>query len=120
MNPAELYILNQEEPFRSILLHLQWAIEDTIPNIELQYKWKVPYYSLNGKRPFCYLNCTKGYVDLVFWNGTHLTKHLQFLELGGRKHMKSLRYTTLVEINQKVLLDVLNEAYFVRDKKYYK
>ena len=44
MNPAEDYILKQDEPFRSILLHLQIVIETTIPEVELMYKWKVPFY----------------------------------------------------------------------------
>ena len=38
MKSAELYILNQSEPFKSILLHLQLLIETNFPEIELQYK----------------------------------------------------------------------------------
>lgn len=119
MNPAEAYILNQQEPFRSILLHLQAVIESTILEAELLYKYKAPFYYIN-KKPFCYLNCTKGYVDIGFWNGAHLTLHQDHLVSKDRKHMKSLRYFTLEEINQEVLIAILQEAYSVRDKKYYK
>jgi hypothetical protein len=38
----------------------------------------------------------------------------------GRKHMKSLRYFNLEDIDEKNLIEVLSEAYSVRDKKYYK
>ncbi|NNL61027.1 MAG: DUF1801 domain-containing protein, partial [Flavobacteriaceae bacterium] len=44
MNPAEEYILNQPEPFRSILMHLQVVLEHTLPEAELKYKWRIPCY----------------------------------------------------------------------------
>lgn len=119
MNPSEVYILNQKEPYRSILLSLQIIIETTIPNVELLYKYKIPFYYID-KKPFCYLNVTKGYVDLVFWHGAHLTNHTKFLVSGGRKHMKSLRYFTLEEINQEIVIEILQEAYSVKNEKYYK
>ena len=109
MKPAEHYILNQQEPFRSILLHLQLLIEVTIPEIELKHKWKVPYYYYKNK-PFCYLNVTKGYVDIGFWASAHLTKHLELMISKDRKIVKSLRYFSLEEINEKVLITVLEEA----------
>jgi hypothetical protein len=120
VKPAEVYILKQPDPFRSILLHLQVIIETTIRDAELKFKWGLPFYYIDGKQPFCYTNCTKGYVDLVFWHGTHLTLHEDVLVLGGRKHFRSLRYYAIEEIDQEVLLDVLLEAYSVKDKKYYK
>ncbi|MFT6128108.1 MAG: hypothetical protein ACJAVA_002607, partial [Flavobacteriaceae bacterium] len=42
MKPAEAHILNQKEPFRSILLHLQILIEHTLSEVHLEYKWKIP------------------------------------------------------------------------------
>jgi hypothetical protein len=119
MKPAEAYILKQAEPFRAILLHLQLVVEASIPNAVLLFKWGLPFYYIDGKQPFCYLNCTKGYVDLVLWHGTHLTQHLELL-VGGRKHFKSLRYTSLEAIDEEKVIDILQEAYSVRDKKYYK
>lgn len=119
MNPAEEYILEQPEPFRGILLHLQSVIEQTIPDVDLKYKYRVPFYYLNGK-PFCYLNQAKDYVDLGFWNAAHLTTHLEFMTTAGRKMMRSLRYTSLQEINHTVLTEVLMNAYGVRDRKFYK
>ena len=118
MNPAEDYILNQPEPFREILLHLQMVIEQTVPEVNLKYKYKIPFYYLNG-RPFCYLNQAKDYVDVGFWNAAHLTMHLKAMTTVGRKMMRSLRYQSLEEIDDKVLMDVLQEAYRVRDKGFY-
>lgn len=119
MNPAAQYILEKPEPFRSILLHLQATVEVAIPEAELLFKWKLPFFYVE-KNPFCYLNFSRNYVDVVFWHGAHLTKHKTVLVSEGRKHMKSLRFTTLEEINQKILMDVLSEAYSLRDRKYYK
>jgi hypothetical protein len=69
---------------------------------------------------FFYLNQSKNFVDLVFWHGAHLTQHTEILVSEGRKHMKSLRYKTLEEIDQQILIEVLLEAHSVSDRKYYK
>jgi hypothetical protein len=73
-----------------------------------------------GKYPFRYLNYTKGYVDICFWHGTHLSLHREQLVSKGRKHMKSLRYCKLEDLDESILADVLNEADSFRDRKYYK
>lgn len=120
MNPAEAYILDQPEPFRSILLQLQVLIEQTLPDLEMLYKYKIPFYYIEGKQPFIFLNNSKGYVDVGFWHGAHLVKHHQHLISENRKHMKSLRYYTVEDIDERVLIETLEEAYSYRDKKYYK
>jgi len=119
MNPAENYILTQKEPFRSVLLHLQMIIEGTIPAVELKYKYKLPFYYINGK-PFCYLNQSKDYVDIGFWNGAYLTIHTELMVIAGRKVIKSLRYKTLEEVESAILIEVLKEAYSVKNKKFLK
>ena len=119
MNPAEEYLLNQPEPFRSILLHLQSVIELNIPKVELKYKYRVPFYYLEG-RPFCYLNQSKDYVDVGFWMAAHLSKHLNEMTTAGRKMMKSLRYHSLEEINDTILIEILKDAYAVKERKFWK
>ena len=118
MKPADNYIMNQTEPFRSLLLHLQFVIENTIPSLDLKFKYKIPFYYLEG-RPFCYLNQSKGYVDLGFWNASHLSVNLMFLNTAKRKMMKSLRYKNLEEIDDKILVEILNDTYSVKDKKFW-
>ena len=85
MKPAEQYILDQTEPAKSILLHLQLIIEATLPSAVLLYKYKIPFYYIDGKQPFCYLNHTKGYVDLAFWHGAHLTQHTWNIDFKRKK-----------------------------------
>ncbi len=119
MNPAENFILNKPEPFRSMLLHLQMVIEHTIQDAELKFKWRVPFYYV-GKRPVCYLNQSKDYVDVGFWNAAHLTLNVEHMTIAGRKVMKSLRYKSLEEINDQILIEILQDAYAIRDKKFWK
>ena len=121
MKLAEEYILNQPEPFKSILLHLQILIESSFPEAVLQFKWRLPFYSIDNK-PFCYLNASKkkGYVDVGFWVSAHLTEHNEHLISDGRKVVKSLRYFKLEDINVEILIAVLKEAYQLKDKGFYK
>lgn len=121
MKPAEAYILNQPEPFKSILMHLQILIEGTFPEADLQFKWKIPFYYLKNT-PFCYLNPSKkkGYVDVGFWVSEHLTKYNEYLISENRKVVKSLRYYQLEDINEEILLSVLEEAYQLKDQGFYK
>ncbi len=121
MNPAEDYILNQLEPYKSILLHLQVLIENSFSNVELRYKYKIPFYYLAGK-PFCYLNVPKkkDFVEVGFWASAHLSKYNEFLISDGRKVVKSFRYKSIDAINQKILLAVLEEVYKVNHKGFWK
>jgi hypothetical protein len=121
MKPAEAYILNQPEPFKSILMHLQILIENTFPEVDLKFKWKIPFYYFNDT-PFCYLNASKkkGYVDVAFWVSAHLTTYNELLVSENRKVVKSLRYYTLEDINEEVLRTVLTEAFQLKGDGFYK
>ena len=118
MNPAENFILKKAEPLRSMLLHLQLVIEQTIPDAEMKFKWRVPFYYV-GKRPLCYLNQSKAYVDVGFWNAAHISVNLEHMTTTGRKMMKSLRYKSLDEINDQILIEILQNAYKIKDKKFW-
>ena len=116
MNPAAQYILNQHEPFRTILLQLQSLVEQAVPGCTLKYKYRLPFYYLMEK-PFCYLNCSKGYVDLGFMRGAWLTEHSDVLITKDRKVVKSLRYQSVEDIDVERLLAVLQEAVKAQGKK---
>lgn len=111
MNPSEEYILNQPEPYKSILLHLQVIIEHTLPELELLYKYKIPFYYIH-KKPFCYLNAShkKQFVDLGFWKGNQINIHEEHLITENRKMMASLRYKSVEDIDATVLTEVLIKA----------
>ncbi|MDO6598277.1 DUF1801 domain-containing protein [Oceanihabitans sp. 2_MG-2023] len=122
MNPAEDYIVNQPEPYRAILMHLQAVIEHTLPEAELKYKWRIPCYYIN-KKPICYLNAThkKAFVDVGFWHSAHISKkYVDYLVSENRKLVKSLRYTALEEVDDAIFVAILEEVYKHKDKSFYK
>jgi len=121
MKPAEEYILNQPEPFKSMLMHLQVLIEQSFPEVDLQFKWKIPFYFLDGS-PFCYLNPSKkkGYVDVAFYGEKPLSKYNELLISEGRKIVRSLRYRTTEEIDAEILIEVLSEANQIKEKGFWR
>lgn len=118
MNPAEKYILDQEEPFKSILLQLQILIESEVAELELKYKWRIPYYYLHGN-PFCFLNVSKGYVDIGFRALNYFDDIDAYLVSEKRKVMKSLRYYSLEDIQQEILFQVLRRLNKLHHKGFY-
>lgn len=112
MKPADLYILNQPDKYRDILLHIVSVIENTIPEVTLEYKWTVPYFYYK-KKPLCYLNASHKhhFVDIGFAKGFQLKQNQQHLVAdNGRNTVKSLRYYSLDEVDNEVLISVLKEA----------
>ncbi len=111
MNPSETYILKQPAPYRSILLHLQVMVETTIPEVELFYKYKIPFYYYK-KRPLCFLNAShkKQFVDICFVRGNQISIHQEQLVTEKRKVMASLRYKSLEEIDDVLLIKVLKDV----------
>ncbi|WP_179344011.1 DUF1801 domain-containing protein [Winogradskyella ursingii] len=108
MNPAEVYILKQPEPYKSILLQLQSIIEAVAPKPELLYKWRLPFYYANGI-PLCYLNQSKDYVDFAFWHGKHMEKYKTHYVTENRKSVMSLRYKSVEEIDDEVIVYVIQK-----------
>ena len=108
MKPAEAYILKQEEPFKSILLQLQSIVEAVLPEPELLFKWGIPFY-YNEDLPICYLNQSKDYVDLAFWHGDKLQEYRSYFRTANRKSVTSLRYKSVEDINDDVVIYVLEE-----------
>ena len=108
MNPAEAYILKQSQPYKAILLQLQAIIEAVAPNSELLYKWKIPFYYNNGI-PLCFLNQSKDYVDLAFWHGDKIKKYREHFVTANRKSLTSLRYRSVEDINDEIIVYVIQE-----------
>lgn len=111
MNPAENYILKQPEPYRSMLMHLQVVVENTTPEVVLLYKYRIPFYYYK-KRPFCFLNAShkNQFVDICFARGNQITTHQDQLVTEKRKKMASLRYKSLEEINDEVLIEIIKNV----------
>lgn len=117
MNPAEEYILRQPEPFKSMLFEVQVLITQTLPDCQMLYKWRLPVFYV-GDCPICYLNVTKGYLDVCFWARKDFNIHMDILVSEKRKFVKSLRYFKPEDIDGKILIECLEEAYRTKKKGY--
>ncbi|AZQ44942.1 DUF1801 domain-containing protein [Nonlabens ponticola] len=108
MNPAEEYILALPEPFKEIAIHLQSLIEHVSPEAELLYKWKLPFYYLDGKHMYCFINYRRDFLEIGFINAVQLPQYNDQLIAGdGRQSLRSLRFTTIDDINDKLIMAVL-------------
>ena len=112
MKPTALYILQQPEKYRDILLNIITVVEHTLPEVTLEYKWGIPYFYYK-KKPFCYLNASHRheFVDVGFANGFQLKCNQELLIADkGRNTIKSLRYLSIEKIDNAVLVAVIEEA----------
>lgn len=111
MKITDEYIYRQPEKFRSILLHLISVFKREIPELELLFKWGIPYFYCK-KKPFCYLatNAKKGFVDAGFARGFQLEGNQNYLVGEKRNTVKSLRYHDLEDIDNTILVNVIQEA----------
>jgi len=83
-------------------------VERTLPELELKYKYKIPFYYLKGK-PFCYFNAShkREFVDVGFCKGNQIEVYQEHLITEKRKKMSSLRYKNMEDVNSQVLIKVL-------------
>jgi len=111
MKLTDEYIFRQPEKYQAILLHLISVFKREIPDLEMHFKWGMPYLYYK-KRMFCYLisNSKRGFVDAGFARGFQLKKNQDCLVDEKRNTVKSLRYSDLEEIDNAVLEDVIKEA----------
>jgi len=112
MNPVEQHILNQKEPYQSIMLYVRSVVFRTLSNVEEKYKYKVPYYVHNNK-PILYLNVLKGtnYVDVAFIQGVLLEeKYPQLKNDNNRKQVRSLQVKSLEDFNEPQFVLLLKDA----------
>jgi len=115
MNPAEEYINNKPEPYRAVMLHLQFLIESNFPEMQLKYKWHMPFYYLDDKTMFCFFNFRKTFVDLGLSYGDRLSNQHGVLIAGeGRKMLRSLRFKNLEDINDSIIIETLQELIVIR------
>src|SRR6187402_3276027 len=111
MKFTDEYIYRQSEEYQMILLHLISVFKREIPDLEMFFKWGMPYIYYR-KRMFCYLisNSKKGFVDAGFARGFQLKRNQASLVDEKRNTVKSLRYYDLETIDNSVLEDVIRES----------
>ncbi|MBE9576832.1 DUF1801 domain-containing protein [Flavobacterium proteolyticum] len=111
MKPTEVYILRQPEHYQVMMLHVISVVERELSSSELLFKWGIPYLYYK-KKPFCYLapNHKRGFLDVGFAKGFELKRNQEVLVDENRNTVKSLRYYSIGEIDNAILIDVVLEA----------
>ncbi len=112
MNPAENYILNQQEPYLSIMMHVRSVIFKTLPQVKERYSYRIPFYNL-GKKPLLYLNVLKGtdFVDIAFVQGVLLEDDFPLLsDYNNRKQVRSVQVRSLEDFDENQFVALLKEA----------
>jgi hypothetical protein len=111
MKPTEAYILKQPEKYQAMMLHVISVVEQELDASELLFKWGISYLYYK-KKPFCYLapNNKKGFLDVGFAKGFELKRNQEVLVDENRNTVKSLRYFSIEEIDNAILIDVVSEA----------
>ncbi|HLO74614.1 MAG TPA: DUF1801 domain-containing protein [Flavobacterium sp.] len=111
MKPTEEYILQQPIEYQTMMLHVLTVVKQELPQSEVLFKWGIPYVYYN-KKPFCYLapNQKRSFLDVGFAKGFQLKRNHEKLVDEKRNTVKSLRYFSIEEIDNVILIDVIREA----------
>ena len=116
MNAVSSFIAEQPEPNRAILLRLQRIILASAPQLEEKISYRVPFYFYLGR--LCYLNPHKRGVDIGFCRGFELSNEQGLLQAKDRVEIKTITYTSAVEIDEKPLREILQEALLLNEWHY--
>ena len=112
MNPAEQHILNQREPYQSLMLYIRSVIKRTLPEVEEKYSYRIPFYNY-AKKPMLYLNVLKGtnFVDVAFVQGILLEENYpQLKDNNNRKQVRSLQVKSLEDFDELLFVQLLKDA----------
>ena len=112
MNPVEQHILNQTEPYQSLMLYVRSVIKKTLPSIDEKYSYRIPFYHLD-KKPMLYLNVLKGtnFLDIAFVQGVLLQeKHPELQDFKNRKNVRSIQIKSLGNFDEPQFVLLLKEA----------
>lgn len=107
------YIDNSPEKFIPIITILQNIIMETLPNVIEKISYGIPFYYY--REPLCYINVRNNCVDLGFSKGYKLSNKQGILESKNRKQVKSLSFTSVCDINKKLIKEILLEAALINE-----
>ena len=112
MNPVEQYIINQKEPYQSLMLYIRSVIKRTLPTIEEKYSYGIPFYNFE-KKPMIYLNVLKGtnFLDVGFVQGIKLKEDFPELQdYKNRKNVRSIQIKNLEDFDELQFVELLKVA----------
>ena len=102
------YILNQKPEIAAIMEYLRQLIHSCSPKITEKIRYKIPFFG--GNKMICYLNPKKNAVDFGFCKGYELSNVQGLLNGDERNTVKVISISSIEEINQMELREIINEA----------
>ncbi len=102
---------------KEVLLALRELIYDCLPLIKEKLSYNVPFYRFN--RSICYIwpgsvpwgNVTFPGVQFGFTRGHLLADELNYLEVGNRKYIRTVKFYSIADINFDLIRAYLFEAW---------
>ena len=110
MSPVEFFILGQPENLKPILKRLRGLILSASPYVEEKLVYNIPFFY--GKKRIFYLNPQDNWVDLGFCEGYLLAEN-PVLQTKDRTQVKTIRFLSIAEINEDVVLPIIHEAIII-------
>lgn len=101
------YIENAAEDQIEILTELRSLIFSTVPEAKEQFKWSRPVYATS--KDFCYIQTTKKYVTLGFFEFDKIKTNSHLIE-GTGKSMRHVKITKLSDISDFQLAKMIQEV----------
>lgn len=106
------YINSRAHFAKEIIALCRNLIHKADKNIIEDWKWNVPVFS--KKKLVCGLSAFQKHVSITFFNGAKMSdKHRLFFGDGTAKHLRTIKYTAVSEINEGELLDYFKEAFLL-------
>lgn len=112
MSPVEEFLLEQPENLKPLIKKLHELIISASPYINDRLVYGIPFYY--GKKRIFYITPQKSSVDLGFCEGYLLSEN-QILETKNRTKVKTIRFNSIDEIEEEIVLPHIHEAIIIDD-----
>ena len=108
------YITNKPTFSKVICELLRELIHKSDDFIIEDWKWNIPVFRKNSM--VCAFACFKKHVSISFFNGALMTdRHALFTGDCSAKNMRTIKFTTITEINENHLIDYFREAFLLSE-----
>ncbi|MGE3804531.1 MAG: DUF1801 domain-containing protein [Gemmataceae bacterium] len=110
----DAYIAKAAPFAQPICTKLRQLIHQADKRIEEDWKWGSPNFSLNGM--LCSIGAFKQHVNLVFFRGALIKDSKKLFEAGAGKQLRTIRFTSVDDIQGPVIVAYLKEAVKVNEQ----
>jgi uncharacterized protein YdeI (YjbR/CyaY-like superfamily) len=104
------FINDQPAPQREIMTVLRSWVFDLGQHVQEKISHQIPYFYFFG--PLCYVNPVSDGIEFGLLKGHELSDDQKILESKGRKHVRSVAFSSVAELeeNEELIRRLLNEA----------